>query len=69
MSSNSTARLPAGPEVEVYEEMTDYREECEVIEFKSDRNSEARESLSENFNEEIDTWARRALAANGFGDY
>jgi hypothetical protein len=23
----------------------------------------------ETFNEEIDTWARRALAANGFGDY
>jgi hypothetical protein len=23
----------------------------------------------EAFNEEIDTWARRALAANGFGDY
>ncbi len=21
------------------------------------------------FSEEIDTWARRALAANGFGDY
>ena len=28
-----------------------------------------RESLSENFNAEIDAWARRALAANGFGDY
>ena len=27
------------------------------------------ESLSENFNAEIDTWARQALAANGFGDY
>ena len=23
----------------------------------------------ETFNDEIDTWARRALAANGFGDY
>ena len=23
----------------------------------------------EAFNDEIDTWARRALAANGFGDY
>ena len=28
-----------------------------------------RESLGENFCEEIDRWARRALAANGFGDY
>jgi len=27
------------------------------------------ESLSENFNAEIDAWARQALAANGFGDY
>ena len=23
----------------------------------------------ETFNDEIDAWARRALAANGFGDY
>lgn len=23
----------------------------------------------ETFNDEIDTWARHALAANGFGDY
>lgn len=29
----------------------------------------ARESLFENFADEIDIWARRALAANGFGDY
>jgi len=27
-----------------------------------------RESLAENFNREIDAWARRALGANGFGD-
>ena len=27
-----------------------------------------RESLSERFHDEIDAWARRALAANGFGD-
>lgn len=30
---------------------------------------EVEESLFENFVDEIDTWARRALAANGFGDY
>lgn len=28
-----------------------------------------RESLSEVFADEIDAWARHALAANGFGDY
>jgi hypothetical protein len=27
------------------------------------------DSLSENFNEEIEAWARHALASNGFGDY
>ena len=27
------------------------------------------ESLFESFVDEIDVWARRALAANGFGDY
>ena len=27
------------------------------------------ESLFENFVDDIDTWARRALAANGFGDF
>ena len=56
-------------EVDVFEESFDYRDECEVIEFKSDWNSDERDSLSEIFNEEIDIWARRALAANGFGDY
>ena len=28
-----------------------------------------RDSLSENFNAEIDAWAKHALASNGFGDY
>ena len=54
---------------EVLMETASYREECEVIEFKADSKAEGRDSLSENFNEEIDAWARRALAANGFGDY
>ncbi|MGD8840410.1 MAG: hypothetical protein PVI70_12480 [Gammaproteobacteria bacterium] len=27
-----------------------------------------RDSLAENFNREIDAWARHALGANGFGD-
>jgi hypothetical protein len=28
-----------------------------------------RDSLSENFNDEIEAWARHAIASNGFGDY
>jgi len=28
-----------------------------------------RDSLSENFNNELDAWARHALASNGFGGY
>lgn len=40
---------------------------CDVVELNPERNH--RESLSEAFCEEIDQWARRALAANGFGGY
>ena len=54
---------------EVLNESAGYSEECEIIEFNPESNHEGRDSLSENFNEEIDAWARRALAANGFGDY
>ena len=39
--------------------------DCEIIEFSP----EPRESLSENYLEEIDAWARHSLASNGFGDY
>jgi hypothetical protein len=28
-----------------------------------------RDSLSENFNNEIEAWARHAMASNGFGGY
>ena len=28
-----------------------------------------RDSLSENFNNEIEAWAMQAMASNGFGDY
>ena len=38
--------------------------DCEIIEFDHHR-----DSLSENFNEEIEAWARHSLALNGFGDY
>ena len=37
--------------------------DCDVLDF------EPRESLSENFNAELDAWARHCLASNGFGDY
>jgi hypothetical protein len=33
------------------------------------RRNHDRDSLSENFTNELDAWARQALAANGFGDY
>jgi len=39
--------------------------ECDVVEISPRR----RESLSENFIEELDAWARHSLALNGFGDY
>ena len=41
--------------------------DCEINEMEPARTT--RDSLSENFNDELDAWARRALAANGFGDY
>jgi len=39
--------------------------DCEIIEFSPEHH----ESLSENFHEELDAWARHSLASNGFGDY
>ena len=39
--------------------------DCEVI----DISSVPRESLSENFLEEIDAWARHSQTLNGFCDY
>ena len=39
--------------------------DCEIIEF----GAESRESLSQNFVEELDAWARHSLASNGFCDY
>ena len=51
------------------QDTSDYRDECEIIEFKPEQVGPGRESLSENFNQEIEAWARRALASNGFGDF
>jgi hypothetical protein len=39
--------------------------DCEIVEFSPEQH----ESLSENFLEELDAWARHSLASNGFGDY
>jgi hypothetical protein len=38
-----------------------------IVKFR--RGNHDRDSLSENFTNELDAWARQALAANGFGDY
>jgi len=40
----------------------------EAIEFAESANDDL-VMLPDAFDEEIDIWARRALAANGFGDY
>jgi hypothetical protein len=42
-------------------------QECDVIELES--RWHGRDSLSDDFYNELDAWARQALAANGFSDY
>ena len=49
------------------EDLTVDYPESEVIEF--DRDYFHRDSLSENFINEIEGWARHALSANGFADF
>ena len=41
--------------------------DCDIVELTPANIK--RDSLSEIFLDEIDAWARQALAANGFGDY
>ncbi len=41
--------------------------DSEVVEFEHDYLE--RDSLSENFINELESWARHALAANGFADF
>jgi hypothetical protein len=43
------------------------REQVKVVEIMQPHRD--RESLSENFVDELDAWARHSFAANGFGDY
>ena len=40
--------------------------ECEILEFNRGRDCN-RESLSENFHDEMDAWFRRAMASNAVG--
>jgi hypothetical protein len=40
---------------------------CDIIELES--RWHGRDSLSDDFYNELDAWARQALAANGFSDY
>ena len=55
---------------QVLAELASYHHECEIVEFKPDfRDDPGRDSLSEIFHDEIDAWARHALALSGFGDY
>ena len=53
--------------MEAIEDIAEEYHECEVLEF--DRDFYRRDSLSENFINEIEAWARHAFGANGFGDY
>jgi len=39
--------------------------DCDVVEFSPQRE----ESLSQNYFEEIEAWARHSVGLNGFGDY
>ena len=41
--------------------------DCEIIAFTPASNN--RDTQPERPGDEVETWARRALAANGFGDY
>jgi hypothetical protein len=43
----------------------DHETDCEVVQF----DFRQRDSLSENFINEIESWAMHCLASNGFGDY
>jgi len=56
---------PAGVEIESNAEGEYHTQEAGNVNLFTG----SQESLSANFNAEIDAWARQALAANGFGDY
>jgi hypothetical protein len=65
---NQAARIEHYPETDPPAAQTHQQASaCDVFELNTEKSHG--ESLSEAFCEEIDRWARRALAANGFGDY
>ena len=45
------------------------QQNLEIVESRTQIRDRNRDSLSENFNNEIEAWARQAIASNGFGDY
>jgi len=53
--------------MDAVEELAGEYSEAEIVEF--DKGYLERDSLSENFINEIEAWARHALASNGFGDF
>ena len=53
----------------VLQELSTYYQESDIVEISPSHRDEERDSLSEIFNEDLDSWARRALGASGFGDY
>jgi len=64
-STQQAVGAPAFPEISKFDYASVETGEAETI--AEPYSSAVRESLSENFVDEIDAWARRALAANGFG--
>lgn len=50
-----------------FEKLATQAEGCEIVQLMSE--SCARESMSEYSNDELEAWARHALASNGFGDF
>jgi len=66
-STYHAVSVPVGPGFLNFDDSSTQNDEPETISEPED--TTVGESLFENFVDEIDTWARRALAANGFGDY
>ena len=59
--------IPAINMDSIIESETNFEDQadCEVIDFEGHQH----DSLAENFNAELDAWARHCIASNGFGDY
>ena len=66
-STCQAVNVPADPDFPKFDDSSTETGEPETI--ARPEGPAVGESLFVNFVDEIDTWARRALAANGFGDY